>query len=162
VADVNLAKRQLRVERNDWQGLITTTKDGRLRHIPMTNRLAEELRAHRHLRAARVLCRAYASGLTESVLSGTVRRAAHSANLRCTGPHMLRHTFCSHLAMKGVPARAIQELAGHRDHSTTQRYMHLSPSAVVAATRLLDRPSMAIGFGDILETAVSAIEKLNG
>jgi site-specific recombinase XerD len=95
----------------------------------MTNRLAEELRAHRHLRAARVLCRAYASGLTESVLSGTVRRAAHSANLRCTGPHMLRHTFCSHLAMRGAPAKAIQELEGHQDLTTTQQDMHLSPAA---------------------------------
>ena len=32
--------------------------------------------------------------------------------------------------MKGVPARAIQELAGHRDLSTTQRYMDLNPSAL--------------------------------
>lgn len=30
------------------------------------------------------------------------------------GPHFLRHTFCSHLAMKGAPARAIQKLAGHQ------------------------------------------------
>jgi len=30
------------------------------------------------------------------------------------GVHILRHTFCSHLAMKGAPARAIQELAGTR------------------------------------------------
>jgi integrase len=82
--DVNLEKRQLRVERNDWQGLITTTKGGRLRHIPMTNRLAEELRAHRHLRAARVLCRADASGLTESVLSG--RFVAQLARRTCAAP----------------------------------------------------------------------------
>ena len=160
--DVSLDKRQLRVERNDWQGHITTTKGNRLRHIPMTGRLAESLRAHRHLRATRVLCRADASGLTESALSEAVRRAARLANLRCNGPHMLRHTFCSHLAMKGVPARAIQELAGHRDLSTTQRYMHLSPSAVVDAIRLLDRPSTAVGFGDILETGSDAIEKVNG
>jgi hypothetical protein len=32
--------------------------------------------------------------------------------------------------MNGAPARAIQELAGHRDLATTQRYMHLSPSAL--------------------------------
>jgi hypothetical protein len=64
--------------------------------------------------------------------------------------------------MRGVPARAIQDRAGHRDLSTTQRYMHLSPSAVVDAIRLLDRPSTAIGFGDILETEDPAIEKLNG
>jgi hypothetical protein len=43
---------------------------------------------------------------------------------------MLRHTFCSHLAMNGVPARSIQELARHQSMLTTERYMHLSPSAV--------------------------------
>ena len=35
------------------------------------------------------------------------------------GKTVLRHTFCSHLAMRGAPARAIQELAGHQDLSTT-------------------------------------------
>jgi integrase len=157
--DLNLDKRQLRVERNDWQGHITPTKGGRLRHVPITSRLAEALRAHRHLRTARVLCRADATRLTESALSEAVRRAARLANLRCTGPHMLRHTFCSHLAMRGVPARTIQELAGHRDLSTTQRYMHLTPAAVEDAIRLLDRPKTTIGFGDILETGGSRDRK---
>jgi hypothetical protein len=32
------------------------------------------------------------------------------------------------LAMRGEPARAIQEIAGHKDLSTTQRYVHLSPA----------------------------------
>src|SRR5258708_38602629 len=36
------------------------------------------------------------------------------------GVLVLRHTFCSHLAMKGAPARAIQELAGHADLWTTE------------------------------------------
>ena len=58
------------------------------------------------------------------------------------GVHILRHTFCSHLAMKGAPARAIQELAGHQDLGTTQRYMHLSPSAIERAIRLLDQARM--------------------
>jgi integrase len=40
--------------------------------------------------------------------------------------------------MSGAPARAIQELAGHRDLGTTQRYMHLSPAAPESAIRLLD------------------------
>ena len=60
------------------------------------------------------------------------------AGLPNSGVHLLRHTFCSHLAMKGAPARAIQKLAGHADLSTTQRYMHLSPAATEDAIRLLD------------------------
>jgi site-specific recombinase XerD len=40
--------------------------------------------------------------------------------------------------MRGAPARAIQELAGHQDLSTTQRYMHLSPAALDSAIRLLE------------------------
>ena len=69
--------------------------------------------------------------------------------------HRLRHTFCSHLAMRGPPARAIQELAGHQDLITTQRYMHFSPAASLGAN-----PATGIGRGppenvgaDILETA---------
>jgi site-specific recombinase XerD len=53
------------------------------------------------------------------------------------GVHVLRHTFCSHLAMRGAPARAIQELADHQELGTTQRYMHLSPASLDAAIRLL-------------------------
>jgi site-specific recombinase XerD len=69
-----------------------------------------------------------------------MRRSARRANVK-VGVHILRHTFCSHLAMRGAPARAIQELAGHQDLATTQRYMHLSPAALDAAIRLLDGPA---------------------
>jgi hypothetical protein len=62
------------------------------------------------------------------------------------GVHILRHSFCSHLAMRGAPARAIQELAGHKDLSMTQRHMHLSPAALDAAIRLLDFPQGRSGL----------------
>ena len=42
--------------------------------------------------------------------------------------------------MRGAPARAIQELAGHADLTMAQRYMHLSPAALDAAIKLLDEP----------------------
>lgn len=41
--------------------------------------------------------------------------------------HMLRHTFCSHLVMAGVPLRTVQVLAGHSSYSITERYAHLAP-----------------------------------
>jgi site-specific recombinase XerD len=75
--------------------------------------------------------------LTQKVIQVLVRRTARRANVK-PGIHILRHTFCSHLAMRGAPARAIQELAGHQDLGTTQRYMHLSPAALDAAIRLLE------------------------
>jgi site-specific recombinase XerD len=55
------------------------------------------------------------------MLSAHVARAAKRAGSSTSGVHRLRHSFCSHLAMRGAPARAIEELAGHQDLSTTQR-----------------------------------------
>ena len=51
--------------------------------------------------------------------------------------------------MRGAPARAIQELAGHSELGVTQRYMHLSPAALDAAIRLLD------GRGTMVATAAN-------
>ena len=55
--------------------------------------------------------------------------------------------------MKGAPAKAIQELAGHKDLTTTQRYMYLSPPALDAAIRLLDSPGVNVSRREIVETA---------
>jgi integrase len=72
---------------------------------------------------------------------------------------MLRHTFCSHLAMRGAPARAIQELVGHADLTTTQRYMHLTPAAVESAIRLLESPQILASHGNMVPTATTEIAK---
>jgi integrase len=135
--DVNLTKRQLCVARSDWRGHVSAPKGGRIRYVPLTKRLAAALQAARHLRGPRVLCDNEGKPLTQKVVQVMMRRVARRANVK-PGVHILRHTFCSHLAMRGAPARAIQELAGHQDLGTTQRYMHLSPAALDAAIRLLD------------------------
>jgi integrase len=139
-SDVDLGKRQLRIERSEWKGHVTSTKGGRVRFVPLTTRLATALHAHRHLRAARVLCQRDGAPLTQKIVQDYVRRAVRRAQIVKGGLHRLRHSFCSHLAMRGAPARAIQELAGHQDLATTQRYMHLSPAAIEQAIRLLDGP----------------------
>ena len=151
-ADVNLAKRQLCVQRSDWEGHITVPKGGRLRYVPLTIRLEAALREHRHPSGPRVLCQPDGSPLTRRMVQRGIARAARRAGLSNLGAHILRHTFCSHLAMRGAPARAIQELAGHQDLTTTQRYMHVSPAAIEGALRLLDAPRTRTEFGNMLAT----------
>src|SRR5512135_2028600 len=52
--------------------------------------------------------------------------------------HVLRHTFCSRLADRGVPAGHIQKLAGHASITTTERYMHYSDEGLGKAIAALD------------------------
>lgn len=54
-----------------------------------------------------------------------------------------RHTFCSHLAMRGAVPKAVQELAGHGTLNVTLRYMHLAPGTLHDAIRLLNRAAVA-------------------
>ena len=150
--DIDFSKRSLKVERSEWKGRVTVPKGGRARRVPMTTRLAEALRAHRHLQGPRVLCDEDGQPLSQKMVQLLVRRSAERANLANGGVHILRHTFCSHLAMRGAPARAIQELAGHKNLSTTERYMHLSPAAIEGAIRLLEQPGNGPFVGDMLET----------
>src|SRR4051794_7824006 len=128
---------------------------------PLTQRLTAALKTIRHLRCERVLCLPDGSPVTRDRVIKAVRGAQRVAGIE-QGVHILRHTFCSHLAMKGAPARAIQELAGHADLSTTRRYMHLSPVATEDAIRLLDGRQSGLErsekFGDILDTPWPANE----
>ena len=148
--DVDFARGFLTVARAEWCKVVASPKGGRSRRVPLTKRLLAALAAHRHLAGRRVL--AIPSEGDDALgpyrwMRSRMKSAQRLAGLNVTGNlHILRHTFCSRLAMAGRTVLEIKELAGHAHLSTTTRYMHLSPSMKEAAIRSLE------ALGDILET----------
>ena len=56
-------------------------------------------------------------------------------------PHVLRHSHCTLLQMKGVPIRTAMELLGHRQLSTTARYSHSNEAAMRRAVNTFAKGS---------------------
>ncbi len=111
-SDIDFVRVQVCMQRSAWKGQVASPKSGRLRYVPLAARLAAALRDHRHLRGPLVLYDDDGAPLTEGLVQGFVRRAASKAGLFNNGPHMLRHTFCSHLACSArrrAPSRSSRD-----------------------------------------------------
>lgn len=154
--DLDLVTGKMVIRRTLWRDQEGSPKGGRKREVPLSDDALNALKAHRAvsmMKSEYVFCDAEGKRLSHKKLSTLVPKVCKRAGLakRLT-MHDLRHTFASHLVMRGVSLKAVQELLGHASIDMTLRYAHLSPDVKRDAVKLLDTPPEAPKFGDILET----------
>ena len=136
--DVDLVAGRIMVRQNIVRGIVGTPKSGHAREIPLGDDVQKALKSQRHLRGPLVFCDIGGEEFTTGEPRYALERICKLAGLRQIGWHVLRHTFASHLAMRGAPLKAIQDLLGHATIQMTMRYAHLAPEVARDAVRLLD------------------------
>ncbi|HEU4597564.1 MAG TPA: site-specific tyrosine recombinase XerD [Pyrinomonadaceae bacterium] len=128
---VSLTRRSIDLDR----GLLSCTgKGSKQRHVPVGRGALDWLQKYQSARRAllkgkeseRLFVAAGGRALTRQVVWTTLRRYAEGAGLRGVSPHVLRHSFATHLLEHGADTRSVQAMLGHSDLATTQIYTHVT------------------------------------
>lgn len=119
---------------SDGRFLMITGKGNKERLVPLTNRAKEAMQSYLLTLGAEADKQTFlfpassASGhLTRQAFGRDLKDLAVVAGIKPSrvSPHVLRHAFASHLLQNGADLRAVQQLLGHSDISTTQIYTHV-------------------------------------
>lgn len=132
--DIDFAGSALTVSRAISAGVLSSTKSGKVRRVPLADQAAAALertsrREHFTGRVDLVFCNALGRCLDDSALRRRYRRAQEAIGARPLRFHDLRHTFGSLLASRGVDVVTIQAAMGHSAITTTSRYLHARPAS---------------------------------
>ncbi|RKH88185.1 hypothetical protein D7Y21_15850 [Corallococcus sp. AB045] len=126
-----------------WRGVEGLPKGGHERAVELLASV-DALKPHQHLRGRFVFRqeggRPLTKGKMAAPLSHALRAAGVIREVGQIGWHDLRHSYGSHLAMRGVPLKVIEELMGHSTIEMTTRDAYLSPDTRRAAVSVLDQP----------------------
>jgi len=126
-------------------------KGGRDRSVPLSPKLLETLREYWHwMKPKTYLFPGTVNGwradkpITPKVLWLACRQAAQRAGIRkAVRPHLLRHSFATHMLEQGADLPTVQALLGHTDLKATSIYLHLSERHLKAAGTLLDEVELS-------------------
>jgi integrase/recombinase XerD len=123
-------------------GLVTCHgKGSRQRTIPFGKSAAHSIKHHRNTTSSYVnpnlhLFTNCGKPLTRQLLWTLVNQYGAAAGMSSISPHILRHSFATHLLLNGAEIKYVQALLGHSDISTTSIYTHISPTHLVDSYRL--------------------------
>lgn len=111
------------------------------RQIPINNGLFGLLKKHKEKNKKGSLV--FHDGKGSPIENNRLRKRLMRLTKRCGFPevtklHTLRHTFASHLVMKGVDLPTVKKLMGHADIETTMIYSHLTDEHVDKAVEKLE------------------------
>jgi integrase/recombinase XerD len=126
-------------------------KGGKDRDVPLNPQLLETLREYyRWMRPKTYLFPGTVNGLradkpiTTKMTWEACREAAKRAGItKRVSPHLLRHSFATHLLENGADLPTVQALLGHADLKPTSIYLHLSERHLKAAGTPLDKIALA-------------------
>jgi len=121
----------------DYKKTLGSPKSNRVRYIPLNDRIYELL-FNKKRKSGFLYVDETKKPINGKRLDRRLKSICKKAGLRKISWHVLRHTFASQLVMSGASLRAVQELLGHAEITTTMRYSHLTPSALKDTVALLD------------------------